>query len=100
MTSVLCLRKRTSLLFSSYARVVPSPVSGYPAGWRSPLSRFTTLQTKDPWQIATDIAFSLGSSVESQGMPPAGLTVGQFQCDVYENVSQRFRSIDLWPLIH
>lgn len=99
MTSVLSEEADCFAVSLTQGQCHPQPLNILPDGAR-PLSQFTTLQTKDPWQIATGYHFSLGISVDSQGMRPAGLTGGYFPCDVSGIGSQLFRSIASWPLIH
>ena len=95
MTSLLSLTKETPLpILLGKGNAIQS--RRIFADRCSPLSRFTTLQTKHPWQIATGITSFIGSSVGSHGMPPAGLTGGMyFLCHVYDNGSQMLRSIAL-----
>jgi hypothetical protein len=73
-TSLLCfLRKRSAI-----------PISGYPAGWRSPTVAIHHAANERAVANSHGMPlFSLGSSGNSQGMPPAGLTGGYFHCDVY-----------------
>ena len=52
-TSLLSLTKQTPLAILITQGQCHLESLGIPAGWHLPLSRFTTLQAKDPWQIAT-----------------------------------------------
>src|SRR5688572_22620076 len=83
VTSVLCLPERL-LCYVSYARAVPSPISGYPAGWRSPTVAIHHAANERAVANSHGMPlFSLGSQEIRKACLLLVFTGGYFHCDVY-----------------